>query len=67
MGDVDTLGLHHVLSRAHIFFRLLLHSLGALTRGDRRAAHAIDLSSFNLDTQYGRAALREAYDEYAPS
>jgi hypothetical protein len=32
-------------------------SLGALTRGDRRAAHAMDLSSFNLDTKYGKDAL----------
>lgn len=31
-----------------------LASLGALTRGDRRAATGADFSSFDLDTKYGR-------------
>ena len=39
-----------------------LQSLGALTRGDRRAASGIDLSEQNLDTPLGRAALRTMYD-----
>ena len=39
-----------------------LQSLGALTRGDRRAASGIDLSESNLDTAFGRSALRTMYD-----
>jgi hypothetical protein len=39
-----------------------LQSLGALTRGDRRAASGIDLSEQNLDTPLGRSALRTMYD-----
>lgn len=35
-----------------------LQSLGALTRGDRRAASGIDLSESNLDNPLGRKALR---------
>jgi hypothetical protein len=34
-----------------------LESLGALTHGDRRAGESRDLSRFNIDTKYGRAAL----------
>lgn len=34
-----------------------LESLGALTHGDRRATESRDLSQFNIDTKYGRAAL----------
>nr|CAH0110931.1 unnamed protein product [Daphnia galeata] len=34
-----------------------LESLGALTHGDRRATETRDLSQFNIDTKYGRAAL----------
>jgi hypothetical protein len=36
-----------------------LESLGALTRGDRRAASGADLSQFNFDTKYGRNALKK--------
>ena len=36
-----------------------LESLGALTRGDRRAATGADLSQFNFDTKYGRTALKK--------
>jgi hypothetical protein len=36
-----------------------LESLGALTRGDRRAATGADLSAFNFETKYGRAALKK--------
>ena len=39
-----------------------LQSLGALTRGDRRAATGIDLSEGNLDSNLGRAALKKMYD-----
>ena len=39
-----------------------LQSLGALTRGDRRAASGVDLSEQNFDTPLGRAALRDMYD-----
>lgn len=37
----------------------LIHTLtqGALTHGDRRATESRDLSSFNIDTKYGRMAL----------
>ncbi|XP_071502207.1 uncharacterized protein [Diadema antillarum] len=38
-----------------------LQSLGALTQGDRRAATGADLTQFNLDTPYGRSALRIMY------
>jgi hypothetical protein len=39
-----------------------LQSLGALTRGDRRAASGLDLSELNLDTPLGRKSLRRMYD-----
>ncbi|KAK3286832.1 hypothetical protein CYMTET_5621 [Cymbomonas tetramitiformis] len=39
-----------------------LQSLGALTRGDRRAASGADLSASNFDTPLGRRALRRMYD-----
>jgi hypothetical protein len=39
-----------------------LQSLGALTRGDRRAASGLDLSELNLDTALGRKSLRRMYD-----
>eukprot|EP00891_Asterochloris_glomerata_P001845 jgi/Astpho2/1845/e_gw1.00038.339.1_t len=39
-----------------------LQSLGALTRGDRRAASGIDLSDSNLDSPLGRKSLRKMYD-----
>jgi len=38
-----------------------LQSLGALTKGDRRAATGADLTQFNFDTPYGRSALRNMY------
>lgn len=34
-----------------------LESLGALTHGDRRATETQDLSAFNMDNKFGRAAL----------
>ena len=37
-----------------------LQSLGALTRGDRRAASGIDLSESNFDSPLGRKSLRWA-------
>lgn len=39
-----------------------LQSLGALTRGDRRAATGIDLSDGNLDSALGRQALKKMYE-----
>ncbi|KAG1681531.1 hypothetical protein FOA52_014037 [Chlamydomonas sp. UWO 241] len=39
-----------------------LQSLGALTRGDRRAASGVDLSASNVDTPLGRKSLRRMYD-----
>ena len=39
-----------------------LQSLGALTRGDRRAASGIDLSGSNFDSAWGRKALRRCAD-----
>ncbi len=38
-----------------------LQSLGALTRGDRRAASGIDLSQSNLDSPLGRKSLKWAF------
>ena len=35
-----------------------LQSLGALTRGDRRAASGVDLSDSNFDSPLGRKSLR---------
>lgn len=35
---------------------------GALTKGDRRAAIGADLMEFNLDTPYGRSALKIMYN-----
>ncbi|GAX84898.1 hypothetical protein CEUSTIGMA_g12319.t1 [Chlamydomonas eustigma] len=39
-----------------------LQSMGALTRGDRRAASGVDLSASNMDTPLGRKSLRRMYD-----
>ena len=39
-----------------------LQSLGALTRGDRRAATGIDLSDGNVDSSLGREALKKVYE-----
>ena len=36
--------------------------VGALTKGDRRAATGAEFSEFNFDTQYGRSALRQMYN-----
>jgi hypothetical protein len=38
-----------------------LASLGALTKGDRRAATGSDMSSFDLDSKYGKRALKHLY------
>ena len=38
-----------------------LQSMGALTKGDRRAATGVDLGEFNFDTTYGRNSLRLMY------
>jgi len=38
-----------------------LESLGALTHGDRRATESRDLSRFNIDNKYGRAALEATF------
>jgi hypothetical protein len=42
-----------------------LSSLGALTRGDRRAASGLDLAALDLDSPLGRAALRRMYESVA--
>ncbi|MEW5313763.1 MAG: hypothetical protein WDW38_005303 [Sanguina aurantia] len=39
-----------------------LQSMGALTRGDRRAASGVDLSEQNFDCPVGRRSLRRMYD-----
>ena len=39
-----------------------LESLGAITRGDRRAASALDLSQFNYEGKYGQKALKLMYE-----
>jgi hypothetical protein len=39
-----------------------LQTLGALTKGDRRAATGAEFSEFNFDTPYGRSALRQMYN-----
>ena len=44
-----------------------LQSLGALTRGDRRAAAGVDLSESNLDNPLGRKALKYALSAAADS
>jgi hypothetical protein len=36
-----------------------LQSLGALTKGDRRAAVGQDMSDYDIETSYGRMALRK--------
>ena len=39
-----------------------LQSLGALTKGDRRAATGSNFAQFDIDTKYGRIALRSMVD-----
>ena len=39
-----------------------LASLGALTKGDRRAATGSDMSEFDLDSKYGKRALKKFYN-----
>ena len=39
-----------------------LQQLGAITKGDRRAADAADLTSFDVDTKYGSKALAALLD-----
>lgn len=39
-----------------------LQSLGAITKGDRRAATGANLAEFNFDTPYGHQALKQMYD-----
>lgn len=39
-----------------------LQSLGALTKGDRRAATGSNFAQFDVDTKYGRIALRSMVD-----
>lgn len=43
-----------------------LQSLGALTRGDRRAASGVDLSDSNFDSPLGRKSLRCALRRWGP-
>jgi len=40
-----------------------LESLGALTKGDRRAAAGQDLQEFNLQTVYGKDALKKVLEQ----
>ncbi len=40
---------------------IIINYVGALTKGDRRAASGADLAEFNFDTPYGRNALRALY------
>ena len=40
-----------------------LQALGALTSGDRRAADASDLSAFDVDTEWGLAAMRKVVQD----
>ena len=42
-----------------------LESLGALTKGDRHAASALDLKEFNLDNKYGARAARLVLEQLA--
>ena len=37
-------------------------SQGALTHGDRRAGESRDLSRFNIDNKYGKAALEAVFN-----
>eukprot|EP00529_Nitzschia_sp_RCC80_P001681 CAMPEP_0113496240 /NCGR_PEP_ID=MMETSP0014_2-20120614/30019_1 /TAXON_ID=2857 /ORGANISM="Nitzschia sp." /LENGTH=881 /DNA_ID=CAMNT_0000390155 /DNA_START=1 /DNA_END=2646 /DNA_ORIENTATION=- /assembly_acc=CAM_ASM_000159 len=44
-----------------------LQSLGALTKGDRRAATGSDMSDFDLDSKYGKRALKRLYRSVSDS
>ena len=50
--------VQHKLQQKFFIFCAIL---GALTKGDRRAATGADLTEFNFDTPYGRQALRTMY------
>ena len=41
---------------------ITLTTIGAITKGDRRAATGADLTQFNFDTNYGRQALKSMYE-----
>jgi len=41
-------------------------SLGALTKGDRRAASGSDLSEFDIDSRFGRRSLKRLLDCMVP-
>ena len=45
-----------------MFSLLSSRSIGALTRGDRRAAVVADLEEFNFDSVYGKQALKNMYN-----
>ena len=51
-------GISRVITQRVICFGV---NVGALTKGDRRAATGVDLMEFNYDTPYGRAALKTMY------
>lgn len=65
IGDCqDVVGVHENLGNQVCVGPLLIlyvFDTGALTKGDRRAASGSDLTEFNLDTSYGRSALRNMY------
>lgn len=42
-------------------------NLGALTKGDRRAASGSDMSEFDIDSTYGRRAVDRLYAALAPT
>ncbi len=48
------------------FIKCFFLSLGALTKGDRRAASGSDLSEFDVDSWFGRRSLKRLLDCMAP-